>query len=407
MGQIYFLDCTNRDGVQASRISLSKFQKTMVNVYLGESGVHQSEFGFPYIKHEQDYIKANLELKERGALGSLVLGGWCRLLVIDIAASLSIGVKDLNISISTSDQMIQHKFEGKITREGIIKLMTEAVKYARQRGISTLGVNAEDASRADLSYLVEFGQAAKEAGADRLRYCDTVGYDNPTSIYDRARALAERVKIDIEVHCHNDLGMAVANSIAGARGAIDGGVNAYVNTTVNGLGERCGQADLLSCILACKFARDMENYTIADPVNLKTVAKLARYVAYAFNVPIHLNQPGVGANSFAHESGIHADGAIKDRKNYELYDPEVLGIGAEERIVTGHVITTGEYGGMAGLRYVYGKLGITLPDTESAERILDLVRYASAHNQLPLTEDELRFIAKYPEQVRKILTIIP
>ena len=100
MGQIYFLDCTNRDGVQASRMSLSKFQKTMVNVYLGESGIHQSEFGFPYIKHEQNYIKANLELKERGGVGSLVLGGWCRLLVIDIAASMSIGVKDLNVSIS-------------------------------------------------------------------------------------------------------------------------------------------------------------------------------------------------------------------------------------------------------------------------------------------------------------------
>ena len=407
MGKIYFLDCTNRDAVQASRISLSKFQKTMVNVYLGEAGIHQSEFGFPYIKHEQNYIRANLELKERGALGSLVLEGWCRPLAIDIAASMSIGVKDLNVSISTSDQMIQHKFDGKMTREGVIRLMTEAVKYARQRGVSTLGANAEDASRTDLSYLVEFGQAVKEAGADRLRYCDTVGFDNPVSIYDRVKVLAERVKIDIEVHCHNDLGMAVANSIAGARGAIDGGVNAYINTSVNGLGERCGQADLLSCILACKFARDMEKYAVADPINLKVVANLARYIAYAFNVPIYLNQPGVGASCFAHESGIHADGALKDRKNYELYDPEVLGIGGEERIVTGHVITTGEYGGVAGLRYVYGKLGITFPDAESTERILNLVRYASAHNQLPLTDDELRFIAKYPEQVRRILTVIP
>jgi len=407
MGQIYFLDCTNRDAVQASRISLSKFQKTMVNVYLGKLGIHQSEFVFPYAKHERNYVKANLELKELGAFGSLVLSGWCRPLVVDVAASLSRGVKDLNISISTSDQMIKHKFESKITREGIIGLMTEAVQYARKGGVRTLGVNAEDASRTDLSYLFEFGQAAKEAGADRLRYCDTLGYDTPMSIYDRAKALSEQVKIDLELHCHNDLGMAVANSIAGAKGAIDGGVNAYINTTVNGLGERCGQADLLSCILALKFARDMDKYVIADPINLKVVSNLAKYVAYAFNVPIHINQPGVGANSFAHEAGIHANGFLKDRKNYELYDPEILGIITEERVTAGSVITTGEYGGLAGLRHVYGKLGITFPDKESAESVLDLVRYANAHNQLPLTEDELRFITRYPEQVRKILTVIP
>lgn len=407
MGQICFLDCTNRDAVQASRISLSKFQKTMVNVYLGELGIHQSEFAFPYAKHEQNYVRANLELKELGAFGSLVLSGWCRAIVADVAASLPTGVKDLNISISTSDQMIKHKFQGKLNRERIIKEMTEAVKYARKSGVCTLGVNAEDASRTGLSYLVGFAHAAKEAGADRLRYCDTLGYDTPMSIYDRARALAEQVKIDIELHCHNDLGMAVANSVAGAKGAIDGGVNAYINTTVNGLGERCGQADLLSCILALKFARDMDKYVIADPINLKVVSNLARYVAYAFNVPIHLNQPGVGANSFAHESGIHANGALKDRKNYELYDPEILGISVEERVMTGSAITTGEYGGLAGFRHVYGRLGITFPDTESAERVLDLVRYANAHNQLPLTEDELRFITRYPEQVRKILTVIP
>ncbi len=163
----------------------------------------------------------------------------------------------------------------------------------------------------------------------------------------------------------------------------------------------------MSCILACKFARDMDKYIIGDSINLKAISKLARYVALAFDIPIHLNQPGVGANSFAHESGIHADGVLKDRKNYELYDPEVLGIGAEDRVVTGHVITTGEYGGMAGLLHVYSKLGITFPDKGHAESILNLVRYATAHNQKSLTDDELRFIARYPEQVKAILTITP
>jgi len=407
MLKIYFIDVTNRDAVQASRIIMSKLQKTMVNLYLAEMGIHQSEFSFPFVRHERNYIAGNLELKELGAMGSLVLEGWCRAIVADVASSLPTGVRDLNISISTSDQMILHKFRGKLDREKVIQEMVEAAGYARRGGVKTLGVNAEDASRTDIGYLIEFAQAAKEAGADRLRYCDTLGYDTPKGIYERVRTLAEKIKIPVELHCHNDLGMAVANSIAGAQGALDGGVDAYINTSVNGIGERAGQADLLSCILALKFAREMEGYEIADPVDLKVATKLAKYVSYAFGIPIPINQPGVGANVFAHEAGIHADGALKDRRNYELFDYEILGRGEDERIPTGRVITTGEFGGLAGFRYVYEKLDITFSNNEEAVRILELVQIASAHNQSPLTDDELRFIATYPEQTRKILTLTP
>ena len=413
MPKIYFIDVTNRDTVQASRISLAKLQKTMLNIYLGEMGIHQSEFAFPYTKHDQNYVRANLALKELGAMGSLILEGWCRAIVADVSGALPTGVRDLNLSISTSDQMITKKFKGKLDRERVIKEMVEAVTCAKKGGVRTLGVNAEDASRTDLGYLIEFAQAAKEAGADRVRYCDTLGYDTPMSIYQRIKTLAEQVKIAIEQHCHNDLGMAVANSVAGARGAIDGGVDAYINTSVNGLSERAGQADLLSCILAINFARDMDKYEIGDLINLTVVHKLAKYAAYAFGVPIPINQPGVGANAFAHEAGIHADGALKDRRNYELYDCELLGIcdlsdtTIMEEKPASRIITTGEYGGLAGFKHVYERIGITFTDDESAEHVLELVRYASAHTQIPLTDDELRLIAKYPEQVRQILTITP
>lgn len=407
MPKVYFIDVTNRDTVQASRINLSKLQKTMVNVYLGEMGIHQSEFAFPFAKNEQNYVRANLELGEMGAMGSLILEGWCRAVIPDVAEAVTTGVKDLNLSISTSDQMIRHKFRGKLHHETVIQEMVAAVACAREHGVKTIGVNAEDASRTDLGYLTEFAMAAKEAGANRLRYCDTLGYETPASIYRRVRALAERVKIPIEPHCHNDLGMAVANSVAGAKGAIDGGVDAYINTSANGLGERAGQADLLSCILALEFARGMDKYEIGDPLDLKVSAKLAKYVSYAFGVPIPIHQPGVGANAFAHESGIHADGALKDRRNYELYDYELLGLDLEAPSPRGRVITTGEFGGLAGFKHVYNELGITFGSKEETEYILDLVRYASAHNQIPLTDDELRFIAKYPDQVRKLLTVTP
>ena len=407
MPKIYFIDVTNRDAVQASRIIMSKLQKTMLNFYLGEMGLHQSEFGFPTVKHERNYIQGNLELKKQGVFAGLILEGWCRAIIGDVKDSLASGVRDLNISISTSDQMILHKFRGKLDRDAVIREMTEAASYAKSNGVSTLGVNAEDASRTDMGYLIEFAQAAKKAGADRIRYCDTLGYDTPMSIYDRIKELAEAVKIPVELHCHNDLGMAVANSVAGAKGALDGGVDTYINTSVNGVGERAGQTDLVSCILALMFGRDMQDYEIADHLDLTMADKLSRYVSLAFNIPIPINQPGVGANIFAHEAGIHADGALKDRRNYELFDYENLGRGEDERIPTGRVITTGEFGGIAGFRYVYQEIGITLPDDASAKPILDLVQFASAHNQLPLTDDELVFIASHPEVVRKILTLAP
>jgi len=370
-------------------------------------GIHQSEFAFPTVRHERNYIQGNLELKEQGIFGDLVLEGWCRAIVGDVKASLASGVYDLNISISTSDQMILHKFRGKLDREQVIREMTEAASYARSNGVKTLGVNAEDASRTDMGYLTEFAQAAKEAGADRIRYCDTLGYDTPMSLYERIKTLAEKVKIPIELHCHNDLGMAVANSIAGAKGALDAGVDSYINTSVNGVGERAGQTDLISCILALKFGRDMQDCEIADSLDLTVADKLAKYVSYAFGIPIPINQPGVGFNIFAHEAGIHADGALKDRRNYELFEYEILGRGEDARIPTGRIITTGEFGGIAGFRHVCENIGITLPDDESAKPILDLVQFASAHTQLPLTDDELCFIASHPEEARKILTLNP
>jgi len=405
MPKIHFIDVTNRDGVQASRISLSKLQKTMVNVYLAEMGVHQSELGFPATKHERNYMQANLELQQRGALGSMVLEGWCRAIAGDVARSLTTGVRDLNISISTSDQMIMHKFRGRLKRETVLSEMVEAASLAKQSGVRTLGVNAEDSSRTDMGYLIEFTRAARETGADRMRYCDTVGCETPRSIYERVKVLAEKTGIPLELHCHNDLGLAVANSVAGAQGAVDGGVDAYINTSVNGVGERAGQADSLSCILALKFARDMERYEIGDAINLKVASRLARYVSSAFGIAIPINQPGVGANVFAHEAGIHADGTLKNRRNYELFDYEILGMGDDEQVPTGRIITTGEYGGLAGLKHVYESIGITFDDDECAKRVLELVQVASAHNQLPLTSDELRFIARYPEQVRKLLTV--
>ncbi|MFZ5800385.1 MAG: homocitrate synthase/isopropylmalate synthase family protein [Candidatus Omnitrophota bacterium] len=408
--KIYILDVTNRDGVQTSRICLSKLEKTMLNLYFNEMGVFQSEFGFPVTKHETNYLNANLELARMGVLSPIRLSGWLRATVEDVETAFRLvpKIKFLNLSISTSDQMIMHKFKGKLDHTSVIKEMVSALKLAKKSGADTVGVNAEDASRTRMEYLIEFSLAAKENGADRIRYCDTLGCDSPFSIYERILELAEKVKLPIEIHCHNDLGMVVANSIAGAKAANDAGVDAYINTCVNGMGERAGNADLVSVILAVKYGQGLQGkYSLDDKINLKKAWKVCKYASYAFGVPIPINQPGVGANAFAHESGIHADGALKDRRNYELYDFEELGRGEPEIIETGRQITAGEYSGIKGFRNVYDKLEVAFKDEKEAAEVLELVRYANVHNQKPLVDDELKFIAKYPQIARKIFTMIP
>jgi len=407
--KIYIIDVTNRDGVQTSRICLSKLQKTMINLYLNELGVFQSEFGFPVTRHETNYLNANLELVKAGSLSPIKLGGWLRATREDVRSAFKAvpHIRHLNLSISTSDQMILHKFKGKLDHASVIKEMVEAAGEARKLGAESIGINAEDASRTRMDYLIEFALAAKEAGADRIRYCDTLGCDTPFSIYERIKLLSEAVGLPVEIHCHNDLGLVVANSIAGAKAAIDCGCNAYINTCVNGMGERAGNADLISVILAIKYGSGMQDYNLSERINLKAAWKICKYASYAFGVPIPINQPGIGANAFAHESGIHADGALKDRRNYELYDFEELGRGEPEIIETGRKITAGEYSGIKGFRNVYEKLEIAFSDDQEATKVLELVRYANVHNQKPLIDDELKFIAKYPDVARKIFTMTP
>jgi len=407
MGKVHFIDVTNRDGVQAARIEMSKFQRTMVNYYLGQLGVYQSEFGFPFIWHEKNYVDANIELARQGVMGDLILEGWCRGVVADVEKSLqNTSVRHLNVSVSTSDQMIEGKFRGRVDRDGVIQMMVDAVHAALENGAETVGANAEDASRSDMDFLIRYTRAAKDAGACRLRYCDTLGLESPDSIYQRVYTLARESGIDIELHCHNDLGMAVANSVSGAKAAINAGVDVYINTTINGMGERAGNADLLSCILAIKFARGISEWLeFGDDIDLSVAWKLGHYVAGAFGLPVPINQVGIGANAFAHESGIHADGMLKDRHNYEIYDCELLGRAQWSYWPTGRLITTGEYGGMNGLRHVYSELGISFKDDAAAVQVLNLVQAANAHNQVQLAPDELRFIAEHPFEVHQLLSL--
>ena len=407
---IYFVDVTNRDGVQTSRLGLAKLQKTIINIMLDDMGITQSEFGFPTTKHELNYLNGNLELVDRGVIRKTKLSGWMRAVAKDVAESFQNvpRLKNVNLSQSTSDQMINGKYGGKKTREDILAQTLEAVDTAVTCGAQIIGVNAEDASRSDLDYLIKYAKECKKHGAKRFRYCDTLGYDDPKTAYERIYEIAKEAQIDMEMHFHNDLGMAVGCSVLGAKAAVDAGVDAYINTAVNGMGERAGNADLISCLLAVKKSSGFAGKYNVDPnIDLSKAWKLAKYTSHAFGVPIPANQPAVGGNAFAHESGIHADGALKDRRNYELYDFEELGRGEPEIVETGRMITVGEYGGIKGFRNVYKNLELEFHDEDEARNILELARYANVHTQLPLTDSELRFIYYYPDIAAKIMTVTP
>jgi isopropylmalate/homocitrate/citramalate synthase len=400
MPRIHFLDVTNRDGVQTARTGLSKFGKTMVNFYLSRIGVAQSEIGFPFLFHEVPYVRAQKALADAGAFGDLRLSGWCRGVAEDVEKAAPLGLAHYNLSISTSDYMIQNKFRGRLDRAAIIREMTGAVRAAKTAGARTIGVNAEDGSRTDDVFLAEFAAAAREAGADRVRYCDTIGGDTPDRIRERFAKLASTIGVPVETHCHNDLGLAVANSVAGALGDLDAGQDAWINTCVNGVGERSGNADLLSVILAFQHGFGLAERTeIGDPLDLSWARRFGLWAAYALGQPLPNNQPGVGRNAFAHESGIHADGALKDHGNYELYDEAVLGPFPEDwHARSGRVVLTGEYGGKAGFRHVMDGLGIEVA-REDEELVFQLVQLCNAQTSRPLTDDELRLIAGYPRQL--------
>lgn len=410
MGKIYFVDVTNRDGVQTSRLGLAKLEKTIINLMLNDMGITQSEFGFPTTSHEINYLNGNLELVERGAITKTKLSGWMRAIPSDVELSFKNvpKLKNLNLSQSTSEQMINGKYQGKKNPDDILKVTCEAVECAISKGAEIIGVNAEDASRSDLEFLIKYAKASKVCGASRFRYCDTLGFDDPKTAYDRIYRIAKEAQIDVETHFHNDLGMAVACSVMGATAAIDAGQNSYINTAINGMGERAGNADLISCLLAIlKSSGLKDKYEIDPQIDLSKAWKLSKYTSYAFGVPIPINQPAVGDNAFAHESGIHADGALKDRRNYELYDFEELGRGEPEIIETGRMITVGEYGGIKGFRNVYEGLEIEFKDEIEARNILELARYANVHTQKPLTKDELKFIYNYPDIAAKVMTVSP
>ena len=364
--RVYIVDTTLRDGEQTAGVVFSNDEKIQIAKYLDQIGVDQIEAGIPIMGgFEKECIKDIVNL---GLNASIM--AWNRAVIADIKESLECGVDAVAISISTSDIHIEHKLQ--TTREDVIRRMADAVKFAKDNDLY-VSVNAEDASRSDMDYLAEFALTAKQAGADRMRFCDTVGILNPLTTFRYIKTLHDAVGLDIEMHTHNDFGMAGANALAG----IYAGAN-YVGVTVNWLGERAGNACLQEVIMGMKYLMN-----IGVKYDTTLFREVAQFVADASGRALPVNKPIVGSNIFAHESGIHGDGVLKNPLTYEVFKPEEVGLTRQ--------MVLGKHSGSASVKAKFREYGIELSN-EAAQEILKRIRQMAIDKKRSLFDKELMYI---------------
>lgn len=356
-------DTTLRDGEQTAGVVFSLEEKIRIARTLDEMGVGELECGIPAMgKEEQSSVKALVDL---GLNARLIT--WNRAVPADIQASIDSGVKAVDISLSVSDIHIQRKLSK--DRDWVMEQLKIAVGFAKDNNLY-VSVGGEDSSRADLDFLVDLMAVAKDLGADRFRFCDTLGILDPFTTFEKVNYLAESVKLDLEVHTHNDLGMATANAIAGIRAGAR-----FVNTTVNGLGERAGNAALEEVVMALKHACNVEL-----PIDSSRFVEVSKLVGQASCRPVPEWKAIVGEKVFSHESGLHADGVLKYPGNYEGYDPAEVGLNRH--------IVIGKHSGRHALQNRLKGLGIDLKPFE-AGALMTRVRNVAQGNKRPLSDKDL------------------
>ena len=307
-GNIRIFDTTLRDGEQTPGVSLTSDEKVKIAQQLEKLGVDAVEAGFPIASEgEADSVAAVVK-----AGLSCEIVGLARASKHDIDVTVNTGISCVHVFIATSDLHLKHKL--KLTRDELLKRIEESVSYAKQR-VRTVEFSAEDATRTDLDFLRTVYKTAEKSGADRLNIPDTVGVSSPHTIARITKEIVSSVNVPVSIHCHDDFGLAVANSLA----AVEAGA-VQSHCTINGIGERAGNTSLEEFVMSVQRL-----YNRTTRINTELLTETSKLVATLTGVRVPPNKAVIGENAFGHESGIHTHGITEMPLTYEPYDPALVG----------------------------------------------------------------------------------